>query len=256
MFSRLIINIFPFIFLAFWKINHVHRIKRDLSHNNTSPTATKVPKVTTTGVPTVATTLRRRPVFGWLTRRRNTPRPTGRPTLNVTGLTDEQKKNISRENRSSVPLDHLGFPIIHNSHRGTRRPLPLTQSNTSRPTPNSGKGLKGKSRSYGIMGEIRERGNKTQTSTLSPNTTISTDPEQSSKASHTEEAQKNTHHDNRRRMSRVISKHCIWITVVTSLLSTFICLTVHWVRQRRRGKLIIAPVGNNGQWSASVVYKA
>lgn len=225
MFSHLIINIFSIIFLASWKINHLHRIKRD--HNITSPDVTKVQNVTTTGVPTVATTLRRR-----------------RTALSLRG------------NRSTVPLDHLGFPFIPSSHRGTLRPLPLTQSNTSRPTPNLGKGLSGQSRPYGIMGEIRERENKTKTSTLPSSTTISTDSEQSSKASHTEEAQKNTRHDYRRGMPRVISKHGIWITVVTSLLFAFICLTVHWVRQRRRGKLIIAPVGDNGQRSAAVVYKA
>ena len=229
MFSRLIINIFPFVFLASSKIYHVHRIKRD--DNITSPSVTKVQNVTTTGVPTVATT--------WPTRRRNTPGPTGRPALSLTGK--------FRRNRST---DHLGFPIIPNSPRGTRRPLPPTQSNTSRPIANSRKGLNG------IMGEIRERENKTQTTTLSSNMIISTDPEQSSKVSHTEEAQKNTRHDYRQGMPRVISKHGIWITVVTSLLSVFICLTVHWVRQRRRGKLIITPVGDNGQRSAAVVYKA
>lgn len=254
MFSCLIINIFPIILLASWKITHVHRIKRD--YNITWPDVSKVQNVTTTGVPTVATTLRRRPVFGWHSRRRNTPRPTGRPALNLTRLTDDQKEKILRGNGSTVPLDHLGFPVIPSSHRGTRTPLPLTQSNTSRPTPNSGKGVNGKSRPYGIMGEIRERESATQTSALSSSISISTNTEQSSKASHTEEAQKNARHDNRRGMPRVILKHGIWITVVTSLLSAFICLTVHWVRQRRRGKLIIAPVGNNDQRSAAVVYKA
>ena len=256
MFSRLIINIFPFIFLACRKINHVHRIKRDLSHNNTSPNVTKVQNVTTTGVPTVATTLRRRPVLGWLTRRRSTPRPTGRPTLNLTGQTDDQKEKILKRNRSSVPLDHLGFPMIPNSHRGTLRPLPMTQSNASRPTPNTGGNIGNGENAHEILAEIRQRENKTQATTLPSNTIISTDSEQSSKASHTEEAQQNTRHEKRRGVSWVISKHCIWITVVTSLLSTFICLTVYWVRQRRRGKLVIAPVGNNGQRSASVVYRA
>ena len=257
-FSCLIINILLIIFLASWKINHVHRIKRHVSHNNTSSNVTKARNVTTTGVPTVATTLRRRPVFGWPARRRNTPRPTGRPTLNLTGLTDVQKEKMLRGNRSAVPLDHLGFPVIPNSHRGTRRPLPLTQGNASRPTPNSGKGVNGKPRPYGIMGEFREPENKTQTSTLSvSNTTISTDSEHSNKTPHTEGPQKNTRHDNKRDMPTVISKHGIWIAVVASLLlSAFICLTVHWVRQRRRGKLIIAPVSNNGQRSAAVVFKA
>ena len=192
------------------------------------------------------------------TRQRNTPRPTGRPTLNLTGLTDVQKEKMLRGNTSAVPLDHLGFPVIPNSHRGTRRPLPLTQVNASRPTPNSGKGVNGKPRPYGIMGEFREPENKTQTSTLSvSNTTISTDSEHSSKAPQTNRPQKNTRHDNKRDMPMVISKHGIWIAIVSSLLlSAFICLTVHWVRQRRRGKLIITPVSNNGQRSAAVVFKA
>ena len=225
-----------------------------MPHNNTSPNVTKAQNVTTTGVPTVATTLRRRPIFGWPTRRRNTSRPTWRPAMNLTGLTDAQKEKIL--NRTAVPLDHLGFPIIPNSHRGTRRPLPRTQSNASKPTQNSGNGLNGK-RPKGIMGEFRKRENKTQTSTLSSNTTISNDSGLSSEAPHTERAQKNTRHDNRRDMSMVISKHGIWIAVITSLLlSAFICLTVHWVRQRRRGKLIIAPAGNKGQRCAAIVYKA
>ena len=225
-----------------------------MSHNNTSPNVTKVQNVTTTGVPTVATSLMRRPVFGWPARRRNTPRPTGRPSMNFTGLTDDQKKKLY--NRSAVPLDHLGFPIIPNSHRGLRRPLLRTQSNVSNANQNSEKGATGK-HSHGILAEFRIRDNKTQTSTVFSNTTASTDSELSSEAPNTEGAQKNTRHNNRQDMSMVISKHSIWITVIASLLlSAFICLTVHWVRQRRRGKLIIAPADKKGQRSAAVVYKA
>ena len=256
MFSRLISNIFSFIFLASWKINHVHRIKRDVStHNNTSPNVTKVQNVTTTGVPTVATTLRRRPVFGWPTWRRNTPRPTGRPTLNLTGLTDDQKEKILKRNRSSVPLDHLGFPVIPNSHRGTLRPLPMTQSNASRPTPNTGGNIGNGENAHEILAEIRQRENKTQATTLPSNTNTSTN---SIELPHTRKAQKDTHINKRRdTMSMVISKHGIWIAVVASLvLSAFICVTVHCLRQRRRGKLLIAPAENKDQRSAAVVYKA
>ena len=241
-------------FLASCILNRVHRIKRGVSNNNTSPNVTKVQNVTTTGVPTVPTTLRRRPVFGWLTGRRNTSRPTGGPAFNLTGLTDDEKEKILRGNRSTVPLDHLGFPVIHNSHRGTRRPLPLTQSNTSRPTQNLGGNNGSGEDAYEILAEVRQRENKTQATTLPSNTNTSTN---SIELPHTGKAQENTHSNKRRDMSMVISKHGIWIAVVAGLLlSTFICLTVHWVRQRRRGKLIIAPAENKGQRSAAVVYKA
>ena len=245
------------IFLVCWKINHVHRIKRDVSHNNTSPNVTKVQNLTATGVPPVATTLTRRPVFDWPTRRRNTSWPTGGPALNLTGLREVQMEKMLRGNRSDVTLDHLGFPIIPNSHRGTRRPLPPTQSNASRPTQNSGGDDGNGDHVHESLAEFRLRENKTQASTLPSNTTISTDAELSSKVPHTEGAQKNTRHDNKGNMSVIISKHGIWIAVVaTLLLSAFICLMVHWVRQKRRGKLIIAPVSSNGQRSGAVVYKA
>ena len=231
------------------------RIKRDVSHNNTSPNVTKAQNVTTTWVPTVATTLRRRPIFGWPTRRRNTSRPTWRPSMNLTGLTDAQKEKIL--NRTAVPLDHLGFPIIPNSHRGTRRPLPPTQSNASKSTQNSGVNHGNGQDFHEIMAEIRERENRTQTSALPSNKNTPTDSaELSSKVPHTKKAQKNTG-QTRRDMSLVISKHGIWIAVVASLLlSAFICLMVHWVRQRRRGKLAIAPAGNKDQRPAAVFYKA
>ena len=117
----------------------MHRNKRHVSSNHTSPNATKVQNLTTTGVPTVPTTLKHRPVFSWPTRRRNTVRPTGRPTMNLTGLTEVQKDKILRGNRSAVPLDHLGFPFIPSSHRGTLRPpLPRTNYNASKPTQNLG----------------------------------------------------------------------------------------------------------------------
>ena len=233
----------------------MHRIKRDVTNNNTSPNVTKVQNFTTTGVPTGATTLRRRPAFGWPTR------PTGRPTMNLTGLTEVQKDKILRGNRSAVPLDHLGFPFIPSSHRGTLRPpLPRTNYNASKPTQNLGGNDDNGNTFHEIMAELRERENKTQTSTLRSNTTMATSTdstELSSKVPHTEGAQKNARHNNRRDMSLVISKHGIWIAVVASLLlSAFICLMVHWVRQRRRGKLAIAPAGNKGQRSAAVVYKA
>ena len=235
--------------------NHVQRIKRGVSQNSTSPNVTKAQNITTTGVPTVATTLRRRSVYGPPAWRRNTPRPTGRPTLNLTGLTDDQKEKILKGNRSSVPLDHFGFPIIPNSHRGTRRPLPMTQSNSSRPTQNLGGNTGNGEHAHEILAEFRQRENKTQATTLPSNTNIATN---SIELPHTRKAQKN-HHSNKRRdtMSKVISKHGIWIAVVASLLlSAFICVTVHWVRHTRRGKLLIAPAENNDQRSAVVVYKA
>lgn len=229
-------------------LNHVHRIKRGVSHNNTSPNVTKVQNVTTTGVPTVATTLRRRLVHGWLTKKGNTPRPSGMPALN---LTDDEKEKIL--NRSAVPLDHLGFPIIHNSHRGTLQPQPPTQSNASGPTPNLGGDNGNGEHVNEILAEFRLRENKTQASTLPSNTNTSTN---SIELPQTGKGQKNTHNNKRRDMSMVISKHGIWIAVVASLLlSAFICLTVNWVRQRR-GKLLIAPAGNIRQRSAAVVYKA
>ena len=232
------------------------RIKRGVSHNNTSPNVTRltVQNITTTRVPTVATTLRRRLVLGWLTVAGNVQRRTGRPTVNLTGLTDDEKEKLLRGNRSAIPRDHFGFPIIHNSHRGTRRPLPLTQSNASRPTPNSGGNNGNMEHPYDILAEFRLRENKTQASTLPSNTNTSTN---SIELPHTGKAQKNTHNNKRLDMSMVISKHGIWIAVVTSLLlSAFICLTVCWVRQRKRGKLLIAPAENKGQRSAAVVYKA
>lgn len=243
---------------ASYMLNHVHRVKRGVSHNNTSPNVTKVQNVTTTGVPTVATTLTRRPVFASPTRRRNTSRPTGEPALNYTGLTEVQIEKLIRGNKSDAPVDHLGFPIIPNSHRGTRRPLPLTQSNASRPTQNSGGDGGNGDHVHEILAEFRLRENQTQASTLPSNTNTSTNSiELGSKVPLTEKAQKNTHRNKRRDMSMVISKHGIWIAVVASLfLSAFICLTVRWVRQRRRGKLLIAPAGNKGQLPAAVVYNA
>lgn len=234
----------------------MHRIKRDVSHNNTSPNVTKEQNVTTTGVPTVATTLRRRPVFGWLTRRRNYSRPTGRPSMNLTGLTDAQKEKIFMGNRSAVPLDHLGFPIIPNNPRGTRRPRLRAQSNASKPTQNSGGNNGNGDVFHDIMAEFRMREN-TQASNLPSSKNTSTDSvELSSKGPYTKKAQKNTHQTNRRDMSLVISLS-IWIAVVASfLLSAFICLTVHWVRQRRRGKLVIAPSVNKRQRSAAIVFTA
>lgn len=248
-----ILNIFLMIcFLASDMFNHVHRIKRGVSQNNTSPNVTKVQNLTTTGVPTVATTLRRRPVYGWLTWHGNTPRPTG--ALNLTGLTDDEKEKMLRGNRSAVPRDHLGFPMIINSHRGTRRPQPMIQSNSSRPTPNSGGNNSIGEHAYEMLAEFRLRKDKTQASTLPSNTNASTN---SIKLPYTGKAQKNTHSNKRQDMSMVISKHGIWIAVAASLLlSAFICLTVRWVRQRIRGKLLIAPAGNEGQRSAAVVYKA
>lgn len=233
----------------------MHRIKRGVSHNNTSPNVTKVQNVTITGVPTVATTLRRRPVFGWLTRRRNYSRPTGRPSLNLTGLTDAQKEKILMGNRSAVPLDHLGFPFIPNNPLGTRRPR--AQSNASKPTQNSGGNNGSGDGFHEIMAEFRMQEN-TQTSNLPSNKNTSTDSvELSSKSPHTKKAQKNTHQTNRRDTSLVISKRSIWIAVVASfLLSAFICLTVYWVRQRRRGKLVIARSVNKRQRSAAVVFTA
>ncbi|KAL9959062.1 hypothetical protein ACROYT_G036143 [Oculina patagonica] len=233
-----------------------HRIKRDIS-SKPSPSAntTLVKNLTTTGVPTVATTYRR-PFFGWPTRRRNTPRPTG-SALNLTGLTEVQIEKLLRGNRTAPPLDHLGFPKIPNSHRGTRRPPTRTEHNASNPTQNSGKDGDGNFPTE-IMGELRKRENGTQASILHSNGATSTNSvEVSSKVLHTEGAQKNTRNDNRRDISLVIAKHSIWISVVASLLlSAFICVMVHWVRRRRRGKLMVAPAGNKGQRSAAVVYKA
>ncbi|KAL9959051.1 hypothetical protein ACROYT_G036132 [Oculina patagonica] len=238
--------------------NHGRRINRDVSSNHTSGSAntTQVQNVTTTGVPTVATT-DRRPLFGWPTRRRNTPRPT-RSALNLTGLTEVQIHKLLKGNKSEVPLDHLGFPIIPNSHRGTRRPPPRTERNASHPTQNSGKDRNGNS-SHEIIDELRKRENGTQASTLRPNTnTTSTNSiDLISKVPHPEGAQKESRNDNRRGISLVIAKHSIWISVVASLLlSALICLTVHWVLQKKRGKLTIAPASNKSQRSPAVIFKA
>ena len=122
---------------------------------------------------------------------------------------------------------------------------------------NSGKGRGGKS-SNESMGELREGANVTQTSTLRSNTFTSTySIELSSTIPHTEGVQRKSRSGNRRDISSVIAKHSIWVSVIASLfLSAFIILTVHWVRQRRRGKLMIAPAGNKGQRSAAVIFKA
>ncbi len=208
-----------------------------MSSNHTSGSAntTQVQNLTTTRVPTVATTYRR-PFFGWPTRRRNTARPTG-SALNLTGLTEVQIHKLLKGNRSSVPLDHLGFPKIPNSHRGTRRPPPWTKHNASNPTQNSEEDGDGNF-SHGMLGNHRKRENGTQ-------------------ASDTEGAQKESRNGNRRDISLVIAKHSIWISVVASLLlSAFICVMVHWVRQRRRGKLTIAHASNKGQRSPAVIFKA
>ena len=215
-------------------VYHGRLVKRDVSSNDTSGSAntTQGQKITITGVPTVATT-KRRPFSIWSTRRRNTVSP--------------------------VPLDHLSFPIIPNNPRGTRPPRPpWREQNASNPTVNSGKDRGGNS-SHESMGELRERENGTQTSTLRSNTTTSTNSIElySSKIPLTERVEKKFRSDNRRDISSVITKHSIWVCVIAILfLSAFICLTVHWVRQRRRGKLIIAPAGNKGQRSAAVVFKA
>ena len=210
---------------------------------------------TTTGVPTVAT-IYRRPFFGWPTRRRNTAKPSG-SALNLTGLTEVQIDKLTRGNRSTVPLDHLGFPIFPNSPRGTRRPPPRTKHNASSSTQNSGEDHDGDV-SHEIMGELRKRGNGTETSSLRLNTTTSTHfVELSSKVPQTEGAQRESRRDNRRNISLVIAKHSIWISVVASLLlAAFIFVTVHSVRRRTRGKLMIAPAGNKSQRSAAVVFKA
>ncbi|KAL9959052.1 hypothetical protein ACROYT_G036133 [Oculina patagonica] len=239
---------------ASWTVNQDHRIKRDVSSNHTSGSVntTQVQNLTTTGIPTVATTYRR-PFFGWPTRRRNTARPTG-SALNLTGLTEVQIHELLKGNKSEVPLDHLGFPIIPNSHRGTRRPSPRTEHNASNPTQTSGKERDGNF-SHEILAELRKRENGTQTSTLRPNTTTPT--YSNSKVPHTEGAQGESSNDNRRGISLVNAKHSIWISVVASLLlSAFICLTVNWVRQRRRGKLTIAPAGKRGRGTAAVIFKA
>ncbi|KAL9959063.1 hypothetical protein ACROYT_G036144 [Oculina patagonica] len=232
-----------------------HRIKRDVSSKPSPTNKTLVQNVTTTGIPTIATTYRR-PFFGWPTRRRNTPRPFG-SALNLTGLTEVQIEKLLRGNRTAPPLDHLGFPKIPNSHRGTRRPPTGTKHNASKHTQTSGKGGDG-SFPTEIMGELRKRENKTQTSTFHSNAATSTKSvELSSKVPHTEGARKESRNDNGRNISLVIAKHSIWISVVVSLLlSAFICLMVHWVRRRRRGKLVVAPAGKKGQRSAAVVFKA
>ncbi|KAL9959050.1 hypothetical protein ACROYT_G036131 [Oculina patagonica] len=236
--------------------NHGRRIKRDVSSNHTSGSAntTQLQNLTTTGVPTVAT--HRRPFFGWPTRRRNTPRPT-RSALNLTGLTEVQIHKLLKGNKSEVPLDHLGFPIIPNSHRGTRRPPPRTEHNASKPIQTSGKDRDGNS-SHEIIDELRKRENGTQASTLRSKETTSTNSiDFINKVPHPEGAQKESRNDNRRGISLVIAKHSIWISVVASLLlSALICLTVHWVRQKKRGKLTIAPASNKSQRSPAVIFKA
>ncbi|KAL9959049.1 hypothetical protein ACROYT_G036130 [Oculina patagonica] len=156
---------------AFVTVNLWHRIKRDVSSNHTSANTTHVQNLTTTGVPTIATTYRR-PFFGWPTRRRNTPRPTV-SALNLTGLTEVQIEKLLRGNRSSVPLNHLGFPKIPNSHRGTRRPPTRTKHNASKPNQTSGKNGEGNFHTE-IMGELRKRENGTQTSILDSNGATST----------------------------------------------------------------------------------
>ncbi|KAL9959059.1 hypothetical protein ACROYT_G036140 [Oculina patagonica] len=225
-----------------------HRVKRDVSSNHTSGSAntTQVQNVTTTGVPTVATTYRR-PFFGWPTRRRNTARPTG-SALNLTGLTEVQIEKLLRGNRTAPPLDHLRFPKIPNSHRGTRRPPTRAKHNASNSIQTSGKDGNGNSPTE-IMGELRKIENGTRTSILHSNGATSTNSiGLINKVPHTEGAQKDSRNNNRRDISLVIAKHSIWISVVASLLlSAFICVMVHWVRRRRRGKLMVAPAGNKGQ---------
>ena len=199
--------------LVSWTVNHGRLVKRDMSSNHTSGSAntTQGQNLTTTGIPTVATTYRR--PF-WSTRRRNTASP--------------------------VPFDHLGFPIIPNSPRGTRRPIPpRTERNANSSIENSGKDRDGNlTHSREILAELRERGTGPQSSSSKlPTSTQSNFVELSSNASHT--------------------ANSIWIAVFASLvLSAFICLTVHWARLKRRGKLMIAPSGNKGQRSAAFVFKA
>ncbi|KAJ7380354.1 hypothetical protein OS493_008806 [Desmophyllum pertusum] len=225
-------------------VNHAHRIKRDVSSNHTSTVnRTQVQNLTTTRAPTNAPTYKR-PSFGrpWQTTRRNSATGSAMNS-NSTGLTEVEMEKL-KGNKSKVELDHLGFP----KRPGTRQPTPLTKHTVSN---NNRHPILEKYRNesylHETMAELRRNG--TQTSTLPSNTTTS--------IIETDKLQKAAHNDNRRDISLVISKHSIWIAVVASvILTAFSCLLVHWVRQRRRGKLTIAPANNKGQRPAAVVYKA
>jgi len=164
--------------------------------------------------------------------------------LNTTGLTEVQQEKL-KGNRSAVELDHMGFPKLPNSHRRTRPPssLPLILNNTGKNTPGeeeTGSFL------HEVMANIRDKENGTK------NTTESTKP-----VPHVEGAQK-LHKDNKRNSSSAVSEHSVLIAVMSGLLlAALICLTGYFVRQRRRGKLLISPAVNKaGQRSASVVFQA
>ena len=171
-------------------------------------------------------------------------------SYNTTGLTEVQQEKL-KGNRSTVELDHMGFPKLPNSHRRTRPPslLPLTLNNTGKNTPGekeTGSFL------HEVMANIRDKENGTKRATLPSNTTESTKP-----VPHAEEAQ-NRHKGNKRNSSSAVSEHSVLIAVMSGLLlAALICLTGYFVRQRRRGKLLISPAVNKAsQRSASVVFPA
>ena len=224
-----------------WPVYHERRIKRHISSNQTSTNLTKTQNSTTTAPPTLKTTTSKRQFFS----RPSAVRPTGSSLgSNATGLTEVQREKL-KGNRSAVELDHMGFPKLPNSHRRTRPPssLPLTLNNTGKNTPGeeeTGSFL------HEVMANIRDKENETK------NTTESTKP-----VPHAEEAQK-LHKDNKRNSSSAASEHSVLIAVMSGLLlAALICLVGYFVRQRRRGKLLISPAVNKAsQRSASVVFPA
>jgi len=235
-----------------WPVYHERRIQRDISTNQTSTNLTKIQNSTMTALPTLKTTTSKRHFIS----RRRTVRPTGSSMrLNTTGLTEVQREKL-KGNRSTVELDHMGFPKLPNSHRRTRPPSspPLTLNSTGKNTAGTkqtGNFL------HQVFANIRDKANGTQNSTLLSSTTESTALSSSKPVPDARKAQKGNK-DNKRNFSSAIHEHSVLIAVMSSLvLAVLICLAGYFVQQWRRGKLLISPAVNKAdRRSALVVFQA
>lgn len=226
-------NKFLIIILVPWPFYHKRRIDRDVSSNYTSTNQTQVQTTTKKPTPTLKARTSRRAFTGWSTGR----------------------------SYSTVELDHLGFPKIPNSPRGTRTPsfppLRLFTNNTGNTTPGLGQNV---SYLHQMLSHLRVQENGTESSTLLSNTTESTESLRLSsieQVQHTKEVKKIDSDSKRNSHSAMFIHNSVLIAVMASLLLFAVILSAgYWVRRRRRGKLAISPAVDKGRRSAAVVFQA
>jgi len=108
------------------------------------------------------------------------------------------------------------------------------------------------------MANISNKENGTKNSTLPSNTTESTTTLRSSESAPRAKQAQKINKDNERNFSSAIHEHSVLIVVMSSsILVALFCLAGYFVRQRRRGKLLISPAVNKaGHRSALVVFQA